>query len=105
MILPADLVRLTRQATGRPEVRHLERQRAGTREVVALAPRDAEGAEHGELLRGLDALGQQDRADRVGEAHQRDRQRMSRRVGVDAVRELEVELEDVGAELEDVLEA
>ena len=39
-----------------------------------------------------------------GEPHQRGRQRVSCRVGVDAVGEVEVELEDVGAELEDVLE-
>ena len=73
--------------------------------MVSLSPRDAEGTEHRELLGGLDALGQQDCADRVGEPHQRGRQRVARRVGVDAVRELEVELEDVGAEMEDVLEA
>src|SRR5205823_13979593 len=75
------------------------------RQHVALAPTHAEALQDRQLLRRLDALSNERRSDLVCERDQGRRQCPADGVVVDAVGEGQVELDDVGAQSEDVTEA
>ena len=79
--------------------------RHGTGEAVALAELDAEFAEHVELVVGLDALGDDTRAGLAGEGDDGGDEAATDRVAVDAADDADVELDELGGELEDVDEA
>ena len=78
------------------------RSRAADR--VALPARDVQVREHLDVVVVLDALGADGGADPAGEADQRLDQRHPHRVGVDGAGQLQVELDDVGADPHDLLE-
>ena len=73
--------------------------------MVALAVGDPEGTEGGELVRGLDAFGDDHGADLAGETDEGGGEGPPGRIGVDAPDQTDVELDDVGPEVEDVAEA
>ena len=70
-----------------------------------LAVVDAESAQGVELRCGLDALGDDQRAGLGREADEGGDERSLDRVGVDVAGEPDVELDEVGRQLEDVAEA
>ena len=77
---------------------------AGAAEQPALAEVDLGGAQHGQLLGPLDALGDHARAHLAGERHGGAQDGLARVVEVDAGDHAAAELEEVGADLGDVLE-
>ena len=66
---------------------------------------DVEADERGQLRLGLDPLGHQPAALRVGEVAQSGEQRLARGIGVDAGHERSVDLHDLGSQLDDVAKA
>ena len=84
--------------------RDLGPRRAGAAEQPALREVDLALAQHLELLAALDALGDDDGADLAGEGPQRAQQRLAVGVLVDVGDEAAGELEEVRAQLDDVLE-
>ena len=76
----------------------------GHGEHPALAPVDVEVGEHGELLERLDALGADGRADNAGEADEGLDERHPRRIAIDLVDEIAVDLDDVRAHPHELLE-
>ena len=77
----------------------------GPRERVALRVGGVEVDEHAQVVEILDALGADRGAGGRGEADQRLQQRLARAVGVRAVDQRAVELEDVGRDADDLLQA
>src|SRR5262249_9542125 len=75
------------------------REGAGAREVVALAERDAEASQRLELVLRLDALGDHLRGRGDGEAEDRAEEVLLDAVALDVLREVVVELQELGLDL------
>ena len=77
----------------------------GAAEVVALPLTHTKPAQKREHRMRLDAFGDDSRTDPLAERDERARERARDRVGLDLAREAQIELDDVGRELQDVTEA